>query len=351
MILDELDRMKLIDKSNMLLDIQTLPDQLENAWRIAEQHELPDFNHLKGVTISGMGGSAIGADILAAYVSDICKIPVNVFRGYTLPEWVYGSEQLVICSSHSGNTEETVSVFEGALRRNCSMVVVSRNGKISELAVQNKVCFIQFQHAGQPRSAVGFSFGILLNIFSRLGLVPEQADQIMQAADSMRKIMADIDIDVPVVKNLAKRIAGQAFDRQPVIMGAEHLEPIARRWKTQINEIAKGWAGFEFIPEANHNTLAGLEYPELVLSKLYALFLTSESYHTRNRKRFDLTFDQFMVAGLCTDKVTLPKGNKLEEIWRFLILGDYISYYLAMMYEVDPTPIESLESFKIAMQS
>lgn len=351
MILDDLDRMKSIDKSNMLLDIQTLPDQLQNAWHIAGQHELPEFKNLEGVTISGMGGSAIGADILAAYVSDKSTIPVNVFRGYTLPEWVKGSKQLVICSSHSGNTEETVSVFEEALKRKCSLVAVSRNGRIKELALQNNVPFIQFQHDGQPRSAVGFSFGILLNIFSRLRLIPEQAEQITRSFKAMKKMIVDVDIHVPVVKNLAKRIAGQAFDRQPVIIGAEHLEPIARRWKTQINEIAKGWAGFEFIPEANHNTLAGLEFPEVVLSKLYALFLSSESYHPRNGKRFNLTFDQFMVAGLCTDKIVLPKGDKLDEIWRFLILGDYISYYLAMMYEVDPTPIESLESFKIAMKS
>ncbi|MBM3138609.1 MAG: hypothetical protein FJZ98_10540 [Chloroflexi bacterium] len=166
----------------------------------------------------------------------------------------------------------------------------------------------------------------------------------------MQTTLAEVDIDVPVARNLAKRITGQAFGRQPVVLGAEHLEPIARRWKTQINEIAKGWAGFEFMPEANHNTLAGLEYPGPVLEKIYAIFLLSKNYHPRNQKRFELTFDQFMISGLCTDKLQIDEREKLSEIWRMLLLGDFISYYLAMLYEVDPTPIDSLENFKNAMK-
>ena len=350
MILDDFDRMQEIDKSNMLLELQTLPDQLAEAWRIADSYELPDFKEIKAVTIAGMGGSAIGADILAAYVNDHCITPVSVVRGYSLPGWVSGKNNLVICSSHSGNTEETLSVFEQAIQRNCTLLAVSRGGKIKLLAEENHSFFWTFEHEGQPRSAVGFSFGILLNLFSRMKLVPDQKDHLDSAVNSMRKTLTEVDIDRPVVKNLAKRIAGQAFGREPVILGAEHLEPIARRWKTQINEIAKAWAGFEFMPEANHNTLAGLEYPESVLEKMYAIFLTSNNYHPRNQKRFELTFDQFMVSGLCTDKIQVDESDKLSELWRVLLLGDFISYYLAMLYEVDPTPIDSLENFKKAMK-
>lgn len=351
MILDDSDRMKAIDKSNMLLDIQTLPDQLEKAWSIADTYDLPDIEAIEGITIAGLGGSAIGADILAAYVYDQCKTPVSVVRGYSLPEWVSGQKNLVICSSHSGNTEETLSVFEEAIHRNCSLMAVSTGGKIKSLAKENKTIFWPFEHNGQPRSAVGFSFGILLNLFSRMQLIPEQSNHMESAATSMRKTLAEVNIEVPAVKNLAKRIAGQAIGRQAVVLGAEHLEPIARRWKTQINEIAKSWAGFEFMPEANHNTLAGLENPESTLEKIYAVFLTSKNYNSRNQKRFKLTFDQFMVSGLCTDNIQIEEKNKLSEIWRVLLLGDFTSYYLAMLYEVDPTPIDALEDFKQAMRS
>jgi glucose/mannose-6-phosphate isomerase len=350
MILDDSARMRSIDKSKMLLELQTLPDQLAEAWQIADAYDLPDIDEIECVIIAGMGGSAIGADILAAYVFDSCRTPVSVFRGYSLPAWVSGKKNLVICSSHSGNTEETLSVFEEAIHRNCSLVTVSKGGKIKTLAEENHSVFWSFKHEGQPRSAVGFSFGILLNLFSRMELIPDQTVHLDSAVKSMKTTLAEVDIEIPVVKNLAKRIAGQAYGRQAVIMGAEHLEPIARRWKTQINEIAKGWAGFEFIPEANHNTLAGLEFPESVLEKIYAVFLTSENYNTRNQKRFELTFDHFMVSGLCTDKIHIQENEKLSEIWRVLLLGDFISYYLAMLNEVDPTPIDSLEDFKKAMK-
>ena len=351
MILDDIQKIKGIDQSNMLQELQTLPDQLAEAWEIANQCDLPIIEDPKTIVIAGMGGSAIGADILSSYVFDDCAIPLFVLRGYSLPKWVDGDKNLVICSSHSGNTEETLSVLKEAIERGCSALAVSRGGQLQELAIQKKIPFWRFTHNGQPRSAVGYSFGILLNLLSRLGLIPDQSLSLVSAVESVKKYITGIDVGVPVAKNLAKRIAGQAFERLAVILGAEHLEPIARRWKTQINELAKGWAQFEFLPEADHNTLAGLEYPKAVLQKVYALFLFSNNYHTRNNKRFNLTFEQFMVAGLCTDKVNIDDHDRLAEIWKMLILGDFITYYLSIMYQVDPTPIEALEEFKKAMRS
>ncbi len=166
----------------------------------------------------------------------------------------------------------------------------------------------------------------------------------------MRKLLPEIDAEVPTVSNFAKRIAGQTIGRMPVVFSAEHLEPVARRWKTQLNEIGKCPAQFEFIPEADHNTLAGLVCPEDLLYKTYALFLTSDRYHERNRKRFDLTAEQFMVAGTCIDKIACKGVTKLAEIWNAILLGDMISFYAAMLYEVDPTPVEVLEDFKRAMR-
>lgn len=351
MILDDIQRMRSIDRSDMLADLQTLPDQLDEAWQIANLFGLPKIEKIRSITIAGMGGSAIGADILAAFARDLCERPISVVRGYSLPAWVSGPHDLVVCSSHSGNTEETLSAFKEALGRDCACMAISRGGKLKNLAEESGSVFWQFEHAGQPRSAVGFSFGMLLNLLSRIGLVPDQAPAITNATASMRVLIDTLDAHIPVEKNMAKRIAGQACGRQPVIFAAEHLEPIARRWKTQINEIAKGWAGFEFIPEANHNTLAGLENPEKILEKIYAIFLKSGNYNARNQKRVDLTFDQFMVSGLCTDKVELDGKNRLAEIWQNLILGDFISYYLAMLYGVDPTPIDVMDEFKESMKS
>ena len=351
MNLDDVSLFMKLDPDGMLEEIQGLPKQLSLAWKTADKYPLPEGNGFSNVIIAGMGGSAIGADILVSYSVPFCKIPVSVLRGYHLPSWAKGKENLVVCSSHSGNTEETLSVFQEAVAHQCTVMGISRGGKLLKNTTENELISWKFDHNGQPRSAVGFSFGMLLNLFSRLKLIPDQASILNSTVSVMREYIKEIDVDVPVSRNLAKRIAGQAINRYLVILGAEHLEPIARRWKTQVNELAKCWAQFEFLPEADHNTLAGLVFPEANLQNTYALFLDSENYHPRNHKRIELTFSEFMLAGLCTDKVNTTDNSTLAEIWKMLLLGDFVAYYLAMAYQIDPTPIVALENFKKAMQN
>jgi len=350
MNLDDINKFKKIDPDGMLGEIQGLPDQLALAWNTADKYPLPQKEDFSNVVIAGMGGSAIGADLAASYAVQLCDIPISVIRGYHLPLWAKGKETLVICSSHSGNTEETLAVFDEAVANHCTVMCISTGGNLLSKAKENGLIGWQFDHHGQPRSAVGFSFGMILNLFSRLKLISDQTSELESTVFMMREYIKKVDAEVPVAQNLAKRIAGQALNRYLVILGGEHLEPIARRWKTQINELAKCWAQFEFLPEADHNTLAGLIFPEANIQNTYALFLNSENYHPRNQKRLDLTFSEFMIAGICTDKVVLSETSLLSEIWKFLLLGDFISYYLAMAYEIDPTPIEALESFKKSMQ-
>jgi glucose/mannose-6-phosphate isomerase len=351
MNLDNVNQFMKIDPDGMLGEIQGLPDQLAMAWKIADSFPLPPNEGFSSVIIAGMGGSAIGADLLASYAAPLCDIPITVLRGYHLPLWVKGKKNLVVCSSHSGNTEETLSVFHEAVNNQCTVMCISTGGKLLSLASENNLIGWKFEHHGQPRSAVGFSFGMILNLFSRLKLINDQGAILGSTISEIRDYIKNIDVNIPVAQNLAKRIAGQAINRYLVILGAEHLEPIARRWKTQINELAKCWAQFEFLPEADHNTLAGLVFPEANIPNTYAIFLNSENYHTRNQKRLDLTFSEFMVAGLCVDKVAFTEKSILTEIWKMLLLGDFVSYYLAMAYEIDPTPIEALENFKKAMMN
>lgn len=338
-----------IDKEGMLDAIRGLPDQLLKAWKTAEAQPLPAARNFSRILVAGMGGSAIGADILSAYAFSLCEVPFYVMRGYQLPAWASGPDVLVICSSHSGNTEETLAVFEESLEKNCTTMTISTGGKLFDQAKKNGVTAWTFEHIGQPRAAVGFSFGLLLNLFSRLALIPEQAKELQQAVAEMKSLMTDIDAEIPTVKNLAKRIAKQAAERVPVVFGAENLEPVARRWKTQINENAKALAQFEFIPEADHNTLAGVVKPEALLDKTYAIFLTSSRYHARNQKRFEFTAKEFVDFGICTDKVICNGNTELAEIWNTILLGDFISFYMGMIYEVDPTPVEALQNFKKAL--
>ena len=178
MDLDDLARFKQLDTLNMLGEIDNLPDQLANAYQLGMKHALPDWKKFRQVVIAGMGGSAIGADLLAAYCASLSLVPVTVHRDYSLPLFARGDESLVICSSHSGNTEETLDVFEAARKANCRIVVVCTGGELAKRANENNIPLWTFDHAGQPRAAVGFSFGLLLAMFEQLGLIPDQSKEM-----------------------------------------------------------------------------------------------------------------------------------------------------------------------------
>ncbi len=350
MNLDDLDRFKQLDTLNMLAEIDNLPDQLESAFQLGMEHDLPDRRGIGQIVIAGMGGSAIGADLLAAYCASLSPAPVSVHRDYGIPLFARGAETLVICSSHSGNTEETLDSFEAALKADCRVIAVCTGGELAKRARENDIPVWTFDHAGQPRAAVGFSFGLLLAMFQRLGFIPDQQDVIRDALDAMKRSQQHLKAEVPAVKNPAKRYAGQLMGRWVTIMGSGLMAPVARRWKTQINEIAKAAANFEFLPEADHNTLAGtLNPPETLNAHTMTLFLRAPSDRPRNRLRSDLTRKAFMLEGMNTDYVDARGDTPLAHIWTLILFGDYMSYYLAMAYGVDPTPIKALVDFKQAM--
>jgi glucose/mannose-6-phosphate isomerase len=335
-----------IDKQNYLAEIDNLPAQLENAYRHGLSLSLPPWQGIKNVLIAGLGGSAIGADLLAAYVSPLCPVPLVVQRNYTLPAWAQGPGTLVVASSHSGNTEETLTAFDEAQEKGCRILALCTDGKLAKKAEESNVPLWTFEHSGQPRAAVGFSFGMLLALFSRLGLIADPTSELSGAINAMDTAQEGLKAEIPVVHNLAKRLAGQLVGRLVMVFGADVLEPVARRWKTQMNELAKAWAQFEALPEANHNALAGLTQPESALSTSIALFLRAESYYPRSLIRTELTKQAYMLEGLNTDFVDAQGDTPLAHQWTTLLIGDYAAYYLAILYDIDPTPIQMLEGFK-----
>lgn len=350
MNLDDLNRFKQLDTLNMLGEIDNLPDQLGFAYRLGMKHPLPDWKNFKQVVIAGMGGSAIGADLLASYCASLSPIPVSVHRDYSLPLFARGQETLVICSSHSGNTEETLDAFEAARKAECRVIAVCTGGELAKRAKENDIPLWTFDHAGQPRAAVGFSFGLLLAMFQRLGIMPDQSKEMDDALASMKRSQQRLKADIPAVKNPAKRYAGQLMGRWVTFVGSGLLTTVARRWKGQINEVAKAGANFEFLPEADHNTLAGTENPQETLNAhTMTLFLRAPSDHPRNRLRSDLTRKAFMLEGMNTDYIDARGNTPLAHMWTLILFGDYMSYYLAMGYGVDPTPIKALVEFKQAM--
>ena len=350
MNLDDLDRFKQLDTLNMIGEIDTLPDQLARAYQLGMDQNLPASKDFRQVVIAGMGGSAIGADLLASYCASLAPLPVFVHRDYGLPYYARGAETLVICSSHSGNTEETLDAFGTALQTGSRILVVSTGGELARRAHEHNLPVWTFEHSGQPRAAVGYSFGLLLALFERLGFIASQKEAVENAVASMKRTQQHLKTEVPAVKNPAKRYAGQLMGRWVTIMGSGLLAAVARRWKGQINEIAKAGANFEFLPEADHNTLAGTMNPQETLNAhTMTLFLCAPSDHSRNRLRSDLTRKVFMLEGMNTDYVEARGDTPLAHIWTMILFGDYMAYYLAMGYGVDPTPIQALVEFKKAM--
>ncbi len=348
MHLDDLEYARTIDRQNMLAEIEDLPDQFSRAYAMGiKTSEVSQTSEVSRVVIAGMGGSAIGADLLAAYVAASCPVPVVIHRDYGLPGFARGPETLVICSSHSGNTEETLDAFEAARKNDCRIIVVCTGGELLKRAADANMPVLTFAHDGQPRAAVGYSFGLLLACFVRLGLIPDQADLVPGTVTEMKRLQEQFRAEVPTVQNPAKRYAGQLVGRWVTVFGSGLLAPVARRFKTQINENTKAAANFEVIPEADHNTLAGTALPQEVLApRTMNLFLRAPSDHPRDRLRMDLTKQAFMLEGMNTDFLDARGNTPLAHMWTMILTGDYISYYLAIAYGVDPTPIPALQNFK-----
>ena len=346
MNLDQNKDFAALDVSDMYAAIEGLPGQLELAYTLGMQHPLPEFRGLKYVIVAGMGGSAIGSDLLAAYMQGRASLPLTVHRDYDLPAWAKGSETLVIASSHSGNTEETLSAFGCALERGCQVIAVTRGGKLAKAALGAQAPLWQFEHNGQPRAAVGFSFGLLLAMMSRLRVIPDPAEELAVAIAAMKVRQAALGAEVPVADNPAKQMAETLAGNWVSIFASGILNPVARRWKGQISEVGKAWAQFEFLPEADHNTLAGVFHPKAVLPQMRMVFLESDSDHERNKLRLTLTRQVFEDAGLQSLTFRAAGDCALSHIWTALHFGDYLAYYLAMIYEADPTPVEAIESLK-----
>jgi glucose/mannose-6-phosphate isomerase len=334
----------------MIEHINGLPGQLAAAWALGMRLELPQWQGIHHILVAGMGGSAIGADLLAAYGERSLAVPLFIHRDYGLPAWARGEESLVIFSSHSGNTEETLSAFEAARSAGCRVLAVTTGGLLARAAKAANLPLWLFDHKFQPRTAVGYSFGMLLAAVFRLGLIPDPGEELTGAVQAMQDQAQSLRPEVPDIHNSSKRMAGQFMGRWITIFGAGLMAPVARRWKTQLNENAKVAAAFEVLPEADHNTLQGVIQPEEEFRATMNVFLSAAHNPPRDELRSEHTRMAIMLQGQNTDTITAQGDSAMANIWTALHYGDYTSYYLAMAYGLDPTPVPMLEELKDKMK-
>lgn len=348
MNLDDLELFKKIDARNMLAQIDGLPGQLQNAWDLGLAQPLPNFKDIENIVISAMGDSAVAAELITASVSSSIRLPVTVHRGYGLPAFASGKGTLVICSSHSGNSEEVLDSFETSLKNNCSLFVISAGGELVNRAAEKNIPAWKFESKSlMDTAAIGFPYGLLLALFSRLGFIPDPAKDVTEAVAMMERSQQHIVADVIAAKNPAKRYAGQLVGRWVTFVATEQLAPVARRWKMQINQLAKAGANFEIIPEATHNTLIATINPNPTLNAhTMTLFLRAPSDHPRNRLRSDLMRQAFMLEALNTDVIDARGESVIAHLWTLVLFGDYMAYYLAMAYGADPSEEDAFLNFK-----
>jgi glucose/mannose-6-phosphate isomerase len=331
----------------MLAQIDGMPDQLQQAWELGQTLPLPDFADIQNIVIAAMGDSAVSAELVAASVSSSIRLPVTLHRGYGLPAFASGQQTLVICISHSGNSEEVLDAFETAQKNKCNLLVISTGGELIKRALERKIPVWKFHTKGMDTTAIAFPFGLLLALFTRLGFIPDPANDIAEAVAMMKRSQQHIRADVIAAKNPAKRYAGQLVGRWVTFVGTETLAPVARRWKTQVNQLAKAGANFEIVPEATHNTLIATINPTPTLNAhTMTLFLRAPSDHPRNRLRSDLMRQAFMLEGLNTDVIDARGESVIANLWTLIIFGDYMAYYLAMAYGADPSEEDAVLNFK-----
>ena len=344
--LDNASVYRQFDKSGMLNHLHGFPEQCQRAWEKVLKFDLPpEYTKISNVVIVGMGGSAIGGDIVRRLALAESKLPVWVHRDYGLPAFVDAST-LVIASSYSGNTEETLSAFTASLKTRARKLVITSGGKLKHLAENEGIPVFVVDYQAPPRAAFSHSFVPLVGIFQKLGLLGDKSADLQEAVDILNKLSKDFIETRPLASNPAKQLAAKLWGHVAVIYGAEILSEVAQRWKAQFNENSKAWAFFESFPELNHNAVAGYESPPEAKERIFVLMLHSSSLRPQSLLRYEATAKLLAKAGIAYEFAEARGESALAQVMSLVLLGDYSSFYLAMLNEVDPTSIDAINFIK-----
>jgi glucose/mannose-6-phosphate isomerase len=323
----------------MLDAVRAMPDHLRDAlWRI-ESARAPTME-APAAFVCGMGGSAIGGDLATAALSDRLTKPLFTVRGYELPPWAPAGSA-VLCSSYSGNTEETLACYAAAEALGAQRLAATTGGELAEAARRDGVPVIGLPAGLQPRAAVGYMFCVAAELAALALAGPRIHTEIDAAASHLGSSFS-------AAETRASEIAALIGDATPVICGSDLTAPVAYRWKTQINENAKHPAFSSVLPEADHNELEGWTGAE---GRFAAIFLEDRDQHPRERKRFELTAKT--VAPRAASVITLEAEgeSRTERILHSVMLGDLLAIELANARGIDPLPVEAIESFKSELGS
>ena len=341
-----------VDPQDMASAILGLPEQVDDAMRIASGVDVTSLATVtfSSLIIAGLGGSAIGGDLFRATYEPELTVPVTVVRDYHLPAYT-DARTLVYASSNSGNTEETLAAYASARKARAGIVAFSTGGKLAALAREDGVTLVSFPGGLQPRAALGYSLIPLIVVSAKLGLIPQTLlGDIPEASAVLRAVRNECGPQVPLEHNPAKKIAAAWKDKLPVIYGSQgERGVVAYRWKTQIEENAKAFGVCNVFPELNHNETVGWsgQHGQQEVERNFAVtFLRDDREPAHIRRRIDLTKDIIARTASSIDEVWARGDSALSRMVSLVYVGDWASYYLAIAYGENPTPVRVIDWLK-----
>jgi glucose/mannose-6-phosphate isomerase len=339
-MLDEADFIARYDKENALGLMGRLPEQLTHDY--PKLKHVPARDELKNVVLAGMGGSAQPGEFIKTWLGDRLPVPFVIVRDYVLPGFV-GPETLVVASSYSGNTEETLAALSEAEKRGARIVVMASGGKLLELAKAKGLEHFALPTDLQPRMAVLYAVRALTTLLEEAGLVEGALEELAEAGNWLKAHMGHWGMSAPAASNVAKQIAAELVGHPVVVYAGATLAFAAMKWKIGFNENAKNIAFYNYLPEFNHNEFQGWLHPER--SGLKVIELVSNLDHPRVQKRFEVS-NRLLSSVFAPVVVRAVGDTKCEQLVWTIALGEHVATYLAILNQVDPTPVDLVERFK-----
>lgn len=343
-MLDDLKYIHEKDGQDALGKAEKQWQQLEHKYNL---NNIDTSLEIKNVVFAGMGGSALAAYIARSWPG--LEVPFELVRDYTIPSYV-SVNTLFIASSYSGNTEETVEALQFALQKGAQVVIISAGGKLKDIANQGGYPYLQMPEGFQPRFATLYNFKALVTVLQAYGLIDEEHTnaEISKATESIKSCTKLWRADVKTVDNEAKQIALEISGKTPVIYAGGLLAPVAYKWKISFNENAKNVAWYNQFPEFNHNEFLGwTSHP--IDKPYYVIELMSNLEHARTQKRFEVS-NRLLSGRWPSPYLVKPSGHSVfEQIVYTMVLGDFVSLYLALLNGLNPSPVELIEKLKDEM--
>ena len=347
-MLDDLNVLSQRDPSGAL---EVAAQQFDQArFPVEVQNPDHDGREILQVVIAGMGGSALAALQVKSWLGSELEVPFEVIRTYNLPAYI-GHNTLVIASSHSGNTEETIECLNEAQNRGAQVAIVTSGGKLEMAAQAQNIAYATIPAEIQPRMAVIYNLRALMKLLVHFGVVSvERFDEIARASDWLQQEIVRWKKSVTVDKNLAKQLALIAVGKTPVFYAGNLMAPVAYKWKISWNENAKNVAFWNELPEFNHNEFIG--WSSHPVEKPFAVFdLVSQFEHPRILKRFEVSDRLLSGRRPKAHTIELKGQSALEQMLWANILADFTSIYVAILNGVDPTPVDLVEKLKAELNN